>query len=379
MLPGAHRTTRLKGGWFYIWWRSGRERGAVTFWSCRAPTQAAAEALERDDAGEIARRYSLIASPRPSPGFVASLIVDFKSSPEWAALAPRTQVEWTRHLDRIRDVFGATALATIEQRGARKLIKLWHQGMSRTPRTANAALSVLVRLFNFGVDQEDLARNPAERIARLDEGPSRTAIVWSREEFDRLLSVKPASGQGVSEAQANRPLIGPARRAALELCWLTGLRREDLIRLRWDEVDLEGAMIRRPTLKSRGRHVARINIGPELRELLVSMKPDDDARLKSVTVVTSELGKPYKSPDAFSSSVRTALDTADVRAADGRRKHLHDIRGTRATLKFAEGCSDADAEAWFGWAPGQGADMRAIYGDPETIAQAAGKKLRRVG
>lgn len=385
MLPGAHRATRQKARAFYIFWRSSRDRGAVTFWSCSRPTRAEAEAAEAEDAAEIARRYALIASPRPSPGFVASLISDFKASPDWAALAPSTQAEWSRHLDRIRSVFGATSLAAIERRGSRKLIKAWHQSLSATPRTANAGLSVLVRLFNFGLDEEDLTRNPAAGIARLPEGPSRRAIVWTREEFETLLAVKPAIGQGISPEQAARPILGPARRLALELCWLTGLRREDLIRLRWDEVDLEaktsadtGPMIRRPTLKSRGRQVARINITPEIRAVLTAMKPPEDAPVSALTVVTTEAGKPYKSPDAFSSAVRTAFDTAAITAADGRRKHLHDIRGTCATRKFAEGCTDAEAEAWFGWAPGQGADMRAIYGDPETIAQAAGRKLRRV-
>lgn len=379
MLPGAHRATRLKAGKFHIYWRSSRERGAITFWSCSATTREEAEAIEREQAPFVAERYALLSHPRPAAGFVARLVADFKASQEWAALAPRTQVEWARHLDAIRDVFGSTSLAGIERRGSRKLIKAWHQGMAKTPRTANAALTVLVRLLNFGVDQEDLTRNPALNIARLDEGASRSAIVWTEAEFKRLLDVRHTGLSGRKGEGSGAIVLGPARRRALELCWLTGLRREDLIRLRWDQVDLEAGMIRRPTLKSREAYVARVPIGPELRALLESMQPDPAAAVQSLTVVTTEAGKPYASPDAFSSAVRTAFDTANIRSADGRRKHLHDMRGTRATLKFAEGCTDADMEAWFGWAPGQAGDMRKIYGDPETIAIAAGKKLRSVG
>jgi integrase len=379
MLPGAHRVSFEKAGAWRIYWRASRDRGALTFWSCSKPTREEAEEFERHHAPAVAERYALAAHPRPAAGFIAKLIVDFKGSPDWAGLAPRTKAEWARHLDRIRDVFGATSFAAIERRGSRKLIKAWHQGMSATPRTANAALSVLVRLFNFGVDQEDLTRNPAEKIARIDEGASRTAIVWSPAEFDKLLECRHTGLSGRKGEGSGAMVLGPARKRALQLAWLTGLRREDLIRLRWDEVDLDAGMIRRPTLKSRGRHVARINIDPELRALLLEMKPAEDATVKSLTVVATEAGKPYASPDAFSSSVRTAFDTAKICAPDGRRKHLHDMRGTRATLMYAQGCSDADMEVWFAWAPGQAADMRAVYGDPETIAVAAGKKVRGVG
>ena len=381
MLPGAHRVAlagRRGEGW-YIYWYINRDRGAPCFWEVKAASRAEAEDAEQADAVEIARRYALLASPRPAPGFIASLIADFKASDEWRALAPNTQREWTRHLDRIRDVFGATSFQAIERRGSRKLIKSWHRSMSSMPRTANAALSVLVRLFNFGLDEEDLTRNPAIKIARLDEGPKRNTIVWTPQELETLLNVMPASEAGLSPEQFGRPILGPSRQNALRLAWLTGLRREDLMRLTWAEVDLPGAMIRRPTLKSRGERTAYINIGPDLKKLLLAMKPAEDAKVKSVTVVTSELGKPYKTPDAFSSSLRTAMATANIKAADGRLKHFHDLRGTRASLIFAGGSTDAEAETWFGWAPGQGAEMRDIYGDPETIAQAAGRKVRRVG
>lgn len=379
MLPGAHRVAFEKAGQWRIYWRASRARGAITFWQCAAPTREEAEAIERAEVPAVAERYSLLSHPRPAAGFMARLIADFKASPDWAGLAPRTQVEWARHLDGIRDVFGSTSLAGMERRGSRKLIKAWHQGMARTPRTANAALTVMVRLLNFGVDQEDITRNPALNISRLPEGPSRSAIVWTPQEFEQLLACTPKVAKGLSAEQIGRPILGPARVRALRLAWLTGLRREDLIRLRWEEVDFSAGMIRRPALKSRGAHVARITITPEIRKLLRAMQPPKDAAVKSLTVVTTEGGKPYASPDAFSSAVRTAFDTADIRAPDGRRKHLHDMRGTRATLKFAEGCTDAEAEAWFGWAPGQAGDMRKVYGDPETIAIAAGKKLRGVG
>lgn len=365
MLPGAHRVCFQRAGKWRVYWYADRSRGAPCFWSGAADTRAAAEALERAAAREIAEKYSAAAHPRPAKGFVSRLISDFRSSSEWKALAPRTQRLWSKHLDNIQDVFGSTSLAGIQRKGARRLIRDWHAAMSDTPRKANTALTVLVRLFEHGLELEDLERNPAAGMARLNEGEGRAGIVWSDEEFRALLEVVDDKGKAI---------LGPARRRALELEWLTGLRREDLIRLRWDEVDLAAGMIRRTTLKSgRKKRVARIAITPELGALLEQFPK------LGVQVVTSEEGGVYASPDSFSSSIRTAFDTADIRAPDGRRKHLHDMRGTRASRLFASGASDAEAEVFFGWAPGAGAKMRGVYGDPETIAQGAAARQNGTG
>jgi integrase len=365
MLPGAHRVAFSRAGKWRIYWYADRSRGAPCFWSGAADTRISAEALERAASREIAEKYSVAAHPRPAKGFVSRLVSDFRGSNEWKALAPRTQRLWGSHLDNIQDVFGATSLVGIQRKGTRKLIRNWHASMSETPRKANTALTVLVRLFEHGLELEDLERNPAAGMARLDEGEGRAGIVWSEDEFRALLDVR---------GDSDKPILGPARRRALELEWLTGLRREDLIRLRWDEIDTAAGMIRRTTLKSgKKKRIARISITPELRALLEQFPKT------GVQVVTSEEGGVYSSPDSFSSSVRTAFDTANIRAPDGRRKHLHDMRGTRASKLFATGASDAEAEVFFGWAPGAGAKMRGVYGDPETIAQGAAKRQNGTG
>lgn len=371
MLPGAHRVAFERAGRWRIYWYADRERGSPCIWSGAAATRILAEDAERGAAREIAEKYSAAAHPRAMRGFVGRLVDDFKASAEWAELAPKTRRLWGDHLDGIKDVFGDTSLVAIQRKGARKHIKAWHKGMEETPRKANTALTVLVRLFEYGLEVEDLERNPAAGMARLDEGEGRAGIVWTDEEFAALLAVRD---------KAEKSILGPARTRALKLEWLTGLRREDLIRLTWAEVDLIGGMIRRTTLKSgRKKRIARIAITPELRGLLKEFPK------VAAQVVTSEEGGVYASPDSFSSSVRTAFDTADIRTQtdadfpEGRRKHLHDMRGTRASKLFAAGATDAEAEVFFGWAPGAGAKMRGVYGDPEMIAQGAAKRQNGTG
>jgi integrase len=358
MLPGAHRVAFHRAGKWRIYWYADRSRGAPLLWSGAGDSRDKAEEAERIAAREIAERYSAAAHPRAMHGFVSRLVEDFKASDAWAGLAPSTKKLWAVHLDDIKDTFGNTSLAGIQRKGVRKLIKQWHAKMEETPRKANTALTVLVRLFEYGVDVEDLERNPAAGLARLDEGEGRAGIVWSEDEFASLLKH-----------------CAPAMARALKLEWHTGFRREDLIRLRWDEIDFEAGLIRRPVLKSRKKkRLARIPLTPDLRSVLEEMPKT------AVQVVTKGNGAAYATPGSFSSSLLPPLNAANVRTQpdeenpEGLRKHLHDIRGTRATQLFADGASDAEAEGFFGWAPGSGGKMRGIYGDPESIALASVKR-----
>lgn len=357
MLPGAHRVAFRRAGSYWIYWYSERGPKRACLWRTKAPTQAEAEAAEQAAASEIAGRYSAAVEYRPARGFVSSLILDFKTSAEWKDMAASTQKEWSRHLDAIDSTFGQTSLAGMQRRGARKLIKKWHRGMEATPRKANYALTVLVRLFNWAIDQEDMERNPAANIARIDEGEGRAGVIWTDAELARLLKE-----------------CRPAMQRAVRLCFLTGLRREDLVRLRWNEIDRAAGLIRRPTGKGKKhRRVARIPITAAIADLL-------DAMPKTATqVVTKEDGTAYATPGSFSKALERPMKRAKVLGPDGGLKHLHDMRGTRATLVFAGGMSDAEAENLFAWAPGSGGKMRGIYGDPETIARATVDRLQASG
>lgn len=347
VLPGAHRIITQRAGRWRIYWYAWRGRGAPCVWSCVAGSRADVLAMERDAAREIAERWTAVCKPAPARGYVASLVADYKASAAWRDLAPRTRALWTPHLDAIIDIFGEVTLAAIQRRGARKQIDAWRRTMEATPRKANTALTVLVRVFEYGLETEEMERNPAAGMERLPEGPGRAGIVWTDAECAALLAACP-----------------PALSRAVRLAWLTGLRREDLIRLRWDEIDRAAGMIRRPTLKSGGKRIARIPISAELADLL------DACPRTAVQVVTREDGAAYASPDGFSSALRRPMKRAGV------VKHLHDMRGTCASRYFASGASDAEAEVRFGWAPGSGARMRDVYGDAETIAMAAAIRLQ---
>lgn len=337
MLPGAHRVAFQRAGKWRVYWYAGRERGAERLGAFSAPTLAEAEAMERAAAREIAERYSALAKPTQAPGYMSSLIADFRRD-ALPRMAASTQKVWRGHLDAIETIFGDIPLKDMQRRGARAAIKRWHEGMSDKPRTANYRLTVLARVMSWAVDEERMDKNPAAGIGRLDEGPGRAAIIWRQAELDRLLSH-----------------CSPEVSRAVRLAALTGLRMGDVIDLNWSEVD--GGMIDRPTLKSRRRRRVIIPIYADLRALL------DECPKVGPKVITNSRGKPWKNGDAFDSSLRPAL------RASGVDKHFHDLRGTAATRMRAAGLTVAQIASAMGWSDAEAERIIPRYVDLAAVAR----------
>jgi integrase len=98
--------------------------------------------------------------------------------------------------------------------------------------TASRSLAVLSAIFAFGVRTGRVASNPAHRVkAYKGAQPGR---YLTREEWARLGDVLRRH-----ETEAN-----PAFVAAIRVLALTGCRRSEITRLRWDELDLEKGVIR---------------------------------------------------------------------------------------------------------------------------------------
>ena len=347
--PGLHRVWSNKAQRLYIYaWRGGPHIETI-----QADTKAVAMARlgEVSTAARIAAKWAVIARPRPESGTIRALICDFKGSAAFRGLAPSTQRNWRSHLEAIEDKFGTTSIEAIQKQGARALIKRWHESMAKTPRKADIALTVLTRVFNWALDEERMYRNPATGIARLHKTAGRSQITWTEDEFAALCAA-----------------ADPHYAQALRFLYLTGMRRGDVIRVTWKDVDREAGLIRWATSKSNRQITARIPITPELGALLDEIAATQAAmktgkRPSPVTILATIWGTSYKSPESFSQTFIGVRRKAKIKG-----KHLHDLRGTRATLDFAAGMSDLEAEAKFGWAPGQGAKMRAVYADADTVA-----------
>lgn len=149
------------------------------------------------------------------------------------ALAPTTRAQWVRWLDRIEADLGDFPLKLLKAKGARRTLTEWRDRFASTPRQADYAIQVLRRVLAVGVEREVIADNPAVGIKQLYRA-NRADVVLSSDELEAVL------------AKAT-----PHARYAIRLAAATGLRRGDLVALRWDQV--LGNRIELNTGKSRGR------------------------------------------------------------------------------------------------------------------------------
>lgn len=104
----------------------------------------------------------------------------------------------------------------------------------RAPNTLHRQRVILGRMFRWAVRRGHLRRNPAEHLGELVLGTGRVrAGRWlTREQAQRLVAVL-----DVDEVEQHRD------RVMVLTALLTGLRRTELVRLRWRDVDLDDGRV----------------------------------------------------------------------------------------------------------------------------------------
>jgi len=177
------------------------------------------------------------------------------------------------------------------------------------PRTVNLHRKCLRKLLQCAVDWDLLEKNPVDKVGRVKEQKD----VWQFldfEESERLLAASPDKW---------RPLL---------LCALrTGMRRGELLALRWQDVDFKRRVITvrhslyMDTLTPTKSYAAReIRMTRDLFEALLSLR-----HLKGPFVFCQDDGRPLRR-----AAVRSAFDIAR-RKAGVKRVRFHDLRHSFAS------------------------------------------------
>nr|WP_250893635.1 tyrosine-type recombinase/integrase [Croceibacterium selenioxidans] len=232
----------------------------------------------------------------------------------------------------------------------------WRDSRKDTPRAADIGVTVLRALLKFGVQRGRLSTNVAADISSLYRNGQRAEIIWLPDDLRRFAE---AANQAVNDA--------------VRLACLTGLRCADLADLRWSEIG-EKAIIRVASKVSRGkRRRATVTVTPQLSELLTELrsrkrKPDVD------TVLVTSDGRRWSS-DGLGKRVGEAATKAGIVHTDGRRKHLHDCRGTCATQLMLDGATDQDIARVLAWSPERVASIRMVYIDQARTVVALADRL----
>jgi integrase len=192
---------------------------------------------------------------------------------------------------------------------------------ARTASSVNKHIHMLSRVLSYAMDSGMLVENPARKVRKLRESQNRTRVL-SHEEEKRLLSTL---------ERRQRAHLQPLVRLAL----LTGMRRGELLRMRWDtHVDFARGEVYATDTKS-GKDRA-IPMSEDCRHLLLELK-------ESATVgdyLFTYAGKPIT--DSLTAWAEAVSD------AELEDFHFHDLWHTFATRLGDAGASVFDIAALLG-------------------------------
>lgn len=261
---------------------------------------------EPDSAPYLARYAELVAGvERQSPqnphayNSVDWLLADYKASPKFQRLAPKTQLAYAHMIEQFRRV-GAASVSGIR----RKHIQELRKPLLDRPRTADEFAKVASVVFAHAVDLGLIDVNPAAGIAKVNRSEPYRA--WTDAEVEAF-------------EKACRP--GPLLTAFM-LGLYTGQRRGDILRMGWAAYDNGFIAVR----QSKTGVTVRIPAHSKLRQHLEAVR-------RKTLLVPGPSGGVWDL-SGFSKAFRAGLDAVGLPAD----VHFHGLRKT-ATKRLADaGC-----------------------------------------
>jgi len=242
-------------------------------------------------------------------------------------------------LDSLRKVCGEMPIGSID-RAVVMAFRAKRLAGGAAPATVNKNLREIRSALSYAMDAGLLRANPLLRWKGLMlREPEKQVRVVEEPEFDKLL--------GVCE--------NPALRALLVVGYRQGLRRKELINLRWAAVDLERRILHVVNVSEAGeftksRKNRSLPMHPDVYEALSGLAKDTPSRIEDGRVVRAlpyvfswPDGKPYKG-DWLS-----RWFAGRVKAAKVKRCTLHDLRRSFSTLAQRAGIDRHVVKDLGGW------------------------------
>lgn len=331
-LKGIHRVkTKLASGavgfYFYAWRGGPRlvgEPGSPEF---------------------VASYYAAVQSRRePDRSTFQSVIAGYKASQDFLGLSARSRADYLQQISRIEEKFGTLPLAALDDARVSKDFLDWRDTLAASPRQADYAWTILVRLLSFARARGLTLYRPPERVERLYHA-DRSEKIWTEQNIAAFLGV------------ASEPL-----QRALVLALETGQRQGDLLTLPWSAFD--GSWIRLTQSKT-GR---RVNV-PVTRRLRAVL---DNTKRTATVILTDKRGMAW-APNRFRKQWGDAVRKAKISGL-----HFHDLRGTAVTRLAEAECSHAEIAAITGHSMRDvGAILDRYLARTDKIALTAIAKLER--
>jgi integrase len=223
-----------------------------------------------------------------------------------------TAREYRRNLRRfILPALGQLRVADV----TRADIAKFHHNLRHIPYQANRNLEVISKMFNL-----------AEMWGLRPDGsnPRRHIRKYPEEKRERFLSAAELRrlGQVLDEMEAERVEL-PSAVAATRLLLLTGCRLNEVMKLRWEDVDLAQSVLQLPDSKTGAKSV---QLG---RAAITVLRSIERCRFNPHVIRGTQPGKPLSDLQPFWQRLRARAGLKDVR--------IHDLRHTFASVAVASG------------------------------------------
>ncbi|WP_164467444.1 tyrosine-type recombinase/integrase [Caulobacter flavus] len=347
---------RSSNGTVRIYWY--RTRGGEQIGKFVGASYAEAIALETAGAQEVIAAYARKPErPEANAATLRGVIVRYKASPTgFLRLADKTKVNWRRSLDLIDAKFGNLTTKAVSAKGVKKAMIAWRDGFKDTPRQADAHMTVLKRLLSWAVENEEIEKNPIERVEGIYKS-NRAALIVEPDALEAILE------RATPEAQL-----------AIRFAAATGVRREDLCEIEWSFLRENHLLF--PTNKSSGRKIVRVPLLGEAWAVVEELKKQREqaiaeGRVPSAFMFVTDRKTPWK-PDSLTQAFARAAKAAGV---VGRR--LNDLRGTAITKFVVAGFDNDTIADIVGWEVTRVANIRKHYVDSWNVAERLMQQLER--
>jgi integrase len=211
-----------------------------------------------------------------------------------------------RQADCITEFFGKNKdIKAIKPSDVEKFV-FYLKGKKFKNASINRYLASLKRAYNIMIADDLINYNPC-KIKKLDEDNRRFRYL-TKEEWQKLKNE--LSGDVLN---------------IVTVALLSGLRRRNVLELKWEQIDLNLRTIELLKTENKGKKYIKLPIPQSLYELLLELNP----RPKGYVFINPKTNKPY-------TTIKTAFNNALERAGIADF-HFHDLRRTVGTWLLTNG------------------------------------------
>ena len=324
--------------------------------------QEAAEIIDR-----IRRGEDPVPPPAPPEPTVADLAARYMEGHVEVNCRPLTVDAYRRVLElHILPELGTLRLSEVD----RSHVSALHYGLRDKPVQANKAVGVFSKMFKLAVawGMTPARLNPCRSVKRYRQGSCERFL--TADEYARL-------GRVLIEAESEGPVMASAA-AAVRLLLLTGCRRNEVLTLRWDDIDRTVGELR---LRDSKTGPQRVPLTPAVERVL--------ARIPRIegnpwVIAGQDRGERLNRIDPFWNKLRARAGLEDVRLHDFRHSfasqaleigeslpviaRLLGHRTVTTTAKYAHLARDTERASAAKVGDSIGADLLSIDAEDETVA-----------